>query len=101
MGGGNLRFYVPYACTITNVRATVGAAPTGASLILDLHKGGTTLFTTQANRPTITAGSYTDLTSTPDVTAIAKDDYLQLYCDQVGATVPGSDLHVQIEVTVP
>ena len=64
-----MRLYVPWACTITAVRASVGVAPTGASLIVDVHLDGTTIFTTQGNRPTITATNFTDLTNTPDVTS--------------------------------
>ena len=52
---GTARLYVPFACTITNIRANVGTAPTGASLIVDVNHDGVTLFTTQGNRPTITA----------------------------------------------
>jgi YD repeat-containing protein len=96
---GAARLYVPFTCTITNIRATVGTAPTGADLIIDCNKNDVTLFTTQGNRPTIAAGAYTDLTNTPDVTSIAANDYLTVDCDQIGATIPGSDLVVVIEVT--
>lgn len=98
---GSMRLYVPWACTVTAVRASVGVAPTGASLIVDVNKNGTTIFSTQANRPTITATNFTDLTNTPDVTAIAADDYITVDVDQIGATVAGSDLVVQLIVTVP
>jgi hypothetical protein len=98
---GTMRLYVPFACTVTGVRATVGTAPTGASLVVDVHKNGTTLFTTQGNRPSISAAAFTDLSNTPDVTSIAADDYLTVDCDSVGSTVAGADLVVQILVTVP
>jgi hypothetical protein len=46
-------FQVPNKCKIDEVRAHVGTAPTGAALILDVNDDGTTIFTTQANRPTV------------------------------------------------
>jgi hypothetical protein len=98
---GSDRLYIPYSCTITNVYASVSTAPTGASIIVDVSKGGTTIFTTQGNRPTITATNFTDTSSTPDVTAIAANDYLTLDVDQVGSTVAGADVRVILEVTVP
>ncbi len=98
---GTVRLYVPFACTVTNVRASVGTAPTGASLIVDVLKNGTTIFSTTGNRPTITATNFTDLSSTPDVTAIAADDYLTISVAQIGSTVAGADLVVTIVVTVP
>ena len=98
---GSDRLYVPYACTIVNVYASVSTAPTGADLICDVHKGGTTLFSTQGNRPTIAASAFTDATSTPDVTAISAGDYLTLDVDQIGSTIAGADLRVILEVTTP
>jgi hypothetical protein len=44
---------MPHAGTIRSVTAAVGTAPTGATLIADVNIDGTTVFTTQANRPTI------------------------------------------------
>lgn len=95
-GAKPARLIVPYAVTVTSVAATVGTAPTGASLIVDVHKNGTTIFTNQANRPTIVAAGQDDFASTPDVTALAQDDILTLEIDQIGSTVAGADLHVQI-----
>lgn len=97
---GAARLYVPFACTITNVRANVGTAPTGASAIFDVHLDGTTVFTTQGNRPTITATNFTDLTNTPDVTSISANSYLTVDVDQIGSTIAGADLMVVVEVTV-
>jgi hypothetical protein len=98
---GTARLYVPFACAITNVRASVGTAPTGASIIVDVLKGGVTLWgTNPGNRPTITATNFADLTNTPDTTAISADDYLTLTVAQIGSTVAGADLMVVVEVTL-
>ena len=85
--------------TIQSVRATVGTAPTGQALIVDVNKNGTTIFTTQANRPAIPAGNNTSGEVTNmDITTIAVGDYLTVDVDQVGSVVAGSDLVVQIDV---
>lgn len=98
VGAGTYRIYNDSGTTqtIASVRASVGTAPTGASLIVDVLKGGTTIFTTTANRPTITASSNTSGKATPDVTAWADGEYLTVSVAQVGATVPGSNLTVQV-----
>jgi hypothetical protein len=96
---GKIKWIAPKAHTITNVIISVGTAPTGADIIVDVNKNGTTVFTTQANRPKITAGNFTDTSSVPDVTAIAQNDYLTVDIDQVGSSQPGADLSVQIVVS--
>jgi hypothetical protein len=97
---GALRLPVEGAYTVTGVRLTAGTAPTGASLIVDVNKNGTTIFTTQANRPTIAAGANSGGPGTaPDVTSLAAGDYLTIDIDQVGSTVAGSDLVVSVIVT--
>lgn len=95
---GTTRFRVPVNCTILGVAATVGGAPTGASLIVDVNKNGTTLFTNQANRPTIAAGANASGDTVPDITALVAGDYLTIDTDQVGSTVAGSDLVVVVRL---
>lgn len=94
------RFVVPFACTIQNVRAAVGTAPTGASVIVDVNKNGSTIFTTQGNRPTIPASANVSGKSVPDVLSLVDGDYLTVDIDQIGATIAGSDLTVLIAYTV-
>ena len=98
-GTGSIRWYFTGNVTISNVVATVGTAPTGASLIFDVNKNDTTIFTTQANRPTITATNFTDLTSAPDVTTFVSGDYVTVDVDQVGSTVPGADAVIRLAVS--
>ena len=82
--------------TILATRASVGTAPTGATLIVDINKGGTTIFTTQTARPTIALSGFTAAGGTPAVTAWANGEYLTVDIDQVGSTVAGADLTVQV-----
>lgn len=85
--------------TITGIRASVGTAPTGAAILVDVNKNGTTLFTTQGNRPTIAiSGNTSGKVTNADVTSLASGDYLTVDVDQIGSTVAGADLVVQVEV---
>jgi hypothetical protein len=83
------------------VIATVSLAPTDASIIVDVNLNGTSIFTTQGNRPTITSTNHYDFSSVPDVTTVVDTDYFTIDVDQIGSTIAGSDLLIQIEATVP
>jgi hypothetical protein len=93
---GALRQYVEAAYTITGVRASVGTAPTGSSIIVDVLLNGTTIYTTAANRPTIAVSTNTATGNSPNITALSANDYLTVNVAQVGSTVAGSDLSVSI-----
>lgn len=84
---------------ILNIRVRINTAPTGASAIFDVNKNGTTIFTTQGNRPTVAISANEDLTSAPDVvTATATaGDYLTVDVDQIGSTVAGANATIVIE----
>jgi hypothetical protein len=84
--------------TLVDYRVRVGVAPTGASLIVDINKNGTTLFTTQANRPTIAASALLASTTMPAVTTFVDGDYISLDVDQIGSTVAGSELVVAMRL---
>ena len=95
-GAGTGRFIFPFNATIMGVTAAVGTAPTGGPLTIDVNKNGTTIFTTQGNRPSIGAGTNASSEMTPDVTTISAGDYLTVDRDLVGPTVAGADLTVQV-----
>jgi hypothetical protein len=57
---------------------------------------GTTIFSTQANRPTIAASAFVDASAIPNTLVIPAGNYLTVDIDQVGSTVIGSDLTVQV-----
>lgn len=84
---------------ILSVRASVGTAPTGSSLIVDVNLGGTTIFTTQANRPAITSGSTTSgAVTSMNVVNWAPGQVMTVDVDQVGSTTAGKSLTVQVVV---
>jgi hypothetical protein len=98
---GAMRWYPGRAITITAVRASVGSAPGTTALIVDVNKGGTTVFTTQSNRPTIAVGTTTDTADAINVPGVGAAEYLTVDIDQIGdAGAPGSDLTVTVVYTV-
>jgi hypothetical protein len=99
VGTGRAKFYIPGPITLGNVRASVGTAPTGADITIDVNKNGTTVFTTQANRPKIFAGQTLVSTSTPNITEFSAGDYITVDIDTIGSLNPVMDLTVQIEFT--
>ena len=100
VSSGIVKFMLPIAVTIVSCRALVGTAPVGASAIFDVHKDGTTIYTTQGNRPTITTGN-TDSGSwsAPDVTAFSANSYFTIDIDQIGSTTAGANLTLMIRCT--
>lgn len=97
---GTQRLPIDGTYTIVGTWLMVGTAPTGSSLIVDVNKNGTTIYTTQANRPSIAASANAGGPgATPDVTTLAAGDYLTVDIDQVGSSVAGSDLTVSVIVT--
>lgn len=94
-----VRMLTPWAGTINNVIASVTTAPVTSAVIVDIHKNGTTIFTTQSNRPEIAVGTLDDLTAVPDVTSFSQNDVFTCHIDQVGET-GGDGLLVQVRVTL-
>lgn len=101
VAGGTHRLYNDSGSTwaIQGVRASVGTASTGASILVDVNVNGTTIFTNQGNRPTIavstnTSGKVTNM----DITTVASGAYLTVDIDQTGSIIAGSNLTVQVEV---
>jgi hypothetical protein len=88
---------------ISCVRATVGTAPTGANMIIDVLLNGTT---SVLDTPlVITAGTTTGVGTVTTTSWASGDiavaewvpgDFLTVEVTQVGSTVPGSDLTVQV-----
>lgn len=68
-------------CYIDKVYVKVETAPgSGKTLTMDVNLNGVTIFTTQANRPSVT-GSNTSDKVTPDMTYLSKDDTLTMDID--------------------
>jgi hypothetical protein len=86
-------FHAQNAGTWSEILIGVTTAPTGSTLTCDVHKNGTTIFST---KPTIDAGEKTSVTAATaavlSTTTYAKGDLIELFCDSVGATVAGTGL---------
>jgi len=86
------------AFSILGVWLYRGTAGTSSNTIVDIHKNGTTLYTTQANRPTIAwndADKKVDC-ALPDVVTVAAGDVITIDIDQKETGTP-KDLIVLIQ----
>lgn len=96
-GTGKVTFRMPFAMTVTAVRASVGTAPTGATLIIDINDGGTTILSTKLSidateKTSTTAASAAVISDT----ALADDAEITIDFDQVGSTIAGAGVKVWI-----
>jgi len=84
-------FRMPFAMTLTSVKATVTTAPTGATAIFDIKESGTTILSTKIS---IDIGEKTSATAAaPPVisdTALADDAEITFNIDQIGSTIAGA-----------
>lgn len=84
--------------TITEVIIRVKTAPTGATIIVDVNIEGTTIFTTQSNRPAIAIDGTEARSTTIENASLSKEDLLTVDVDQIGSGTAGADLTVQVLV---
>lgn len=84
---GHMRYRLNVNGTFVEYRITTkdDSPPAGQAIIADLNLNGTTVFTTQANRPQIATGQITGSTTTFDVADFSAGDYVTFDCDQVGS----------------
>lgn len=97
-GTAKVTFRMPYAFTLTAVRASVTTAPTGGTLLtVDINEAGTTILSTKL---TFDASEKTTTTATTAAvisdTALADDAEITIDIDAVGSTVAGAGLKVYL-----
>ena len=96
-GTSKVTFRMPFAFTLTAVRASVTTAPTGSVLTVGINEGGVSILSTKL---TIDAGEKTSVTAAvPAVisdAALADDAEITIDIDGVGSTVPGAGLKVYL-----
>lgn len=95
---GDLKLYVPAACVIQKVTMELGSAPAGSSVIGEVYKNGTTIFSGGTDRPTVTAGNTEDTTTGMSTTALAMGDLLTVGIAAIGSTTPGTGAVIQVIV---
>lgn len=97
-GDDVVRFRMPFAMEITEVRASVSDAPTGSVITIDIKEDNSTIFSTKL---TIDASEKTSTTAaTPYVlsdTTLADDAEISFDIDTVGSTNPGKGLKVTLK----
>lgn len=92
---GKSRVYVEAAYTIDSVRVALATAGSTATVI-DVNKNDNTIYTTQANRPSLGSAVATVLSTNFNVTTLASGDYLSVDVDTAGTGA--SDLTVIIRM---
>ena len=92
------RLYASAAGTVQDARCSTGSAPTSDEVVVDVNLDGTTIFTTQSNRPAISAGNFTDVSGTPTVQSFTGGQYFTIEIDSADTGNSASDLTCQIRV---
>lgn len=100
-GTAKVTFRMPYAMTLSAVRASVTTAPTGSTLVIDINESGSTILSTKLS---IDASEKTSTTAaTPPVisdTSLADDAEITIDFDQVGSSVAGTGVKVYLIGTI-
>ena len=87
---------IPQVMRITGIKAVVSTAPVGANVILDINVNGTSVYTTQANRPNIADGATSVTASLPNIVDLVLGDVISVDVDQIGITTAGANLSIVI-----
>jgi hypothetical protein len=86
---------MPFAFTLTEVRASVTTAPTGSTIIIDINEGGSTILSTKLS---IDASEKTSTTAASAAVisdaSLADDAEITIDFDQVGSTIAGAGVKV-------
>ena len=95
-GTNKARFRMPFAATLTAVRAAVNTQPTGSTIIIDINESGTTVMST--NKLSIDASESTSVTAATPAgitdSALADDAEISIDFDQVGSSTAGAGVSV-------
>lgn len=96
--GLSIGLLMPVAGTITAIKSTCRTAG-GGSGTYDINKGGTTIYTTQANRPVRESadGTGSKTHTAPDVTSFSAGDLFNVDLDSVGGAGNSTDVVFFIE----
>lgn len=96
-GTAKVTFRMPFAFTLSDVRASVTTAPTGSALTVDINEAGASILSTKL---TIDATEKTSTTAaTPAVisdTSLADDAEITIDIDGVGSTIAGAGLKIYL-----
>lgn len=97
VGTGKLAIRMPFAMTLTDIRASVTTAPVGAAVIVDVNEGGTSILDPKLS---IDDGAKTSVGSAAPVTItdpnLADDAEITIDVDQIGSGTAGAGLKVTL-----
>ena len=88
---------MPFAFTLTEVRAFVNTAPTGAALTFDIEESGSTILSTLITIDVTEKTS--ESAATPPVisdTSLADDAIISFNCDQIGSSTAGAGAKIML-----
>jgi len=83
------------ACTITGEVAYVDTAPTGATLIMDIMKNGTTIYA--STKPLIAISANTHTVGVATTRALASGDRVTFKITQIGSSEPGEGVRFTLK----
>ena len=90
-------FNMPFAMTLTGVKANCTTAPVGATIIVDINENGSTILSTKlsidASETTSTSAASSAVISD---TALANDAFISFDIDQIGSSTAGKGLKVTL-----
>ena len=96
-GTAKVTFRMPYQFVITDVRASLTTAATGANAQFDINEGGVSIL---SSKLTIDAGETTSTTATAPVVIsdanIADDALITIDIDTIGSTIAGAGAKITI-----
>jgi hypothetical protein len=93
-GVGTSFFLLRRSFLISKVYASLDIAPQNGQVVVDVNRNGSTIFTTQGNRPSIGTGQRSSVDRFPNVASLVSGDELTVDRDEVGSGANG--LHVYI-----
>jgi len=93
--GTLITFRMPFGMTLTNVKLSLNTAPTGSKVIVDIRKGGVTIFSTLISVDTTSTTSVgASVPAVISVPALTDDSIMTIITTQVGSVVTGKGLKV-------
>lgn len=99
-GDDKVTFRMPFAGTLTAVRASCSTAPVGSTIIIDIEESGTTVLSTllsidASEKTSVTAASQAVISDS----ALADDAEISINFDQVGSSTAGKGVIVTLYFT--
>lgn len=81
--------YIAVRIAFTDFYFDVITAPVGSAITIDVHRNGTTIFST---KPTIASGANTSSGAVISTSSFAQGDLMEIFVDAVGSTTAGKGL---------